>query len=140
MLDEIYTEQFDKHVEPIFKARQEEQALLRLKVVESESRTPKVKDAIDKIIAAKEAFDGIEKYLERRGMRLSSEPRVAWLEINGYGDVRHPALQAHVEETRKIEVDLAKKKKEIRARVYGMDTTYAEVEREVARELASILK
>ena len=55
-----------------------------------------------------------------------------------YDCVDYPAIRKFKEETYKIETKLAERKKEIRARIYGMDTTYEAVEKEIEKYISDI--
>ena len=139
MLDEIYTEQFDKVTAPILQKRAEGLAKLKNEVLAEEAGKAPLKTAFAKINAAREAYESVEKYLQEQGLKFSAyryRDREG-LEFNTYSGIRHPKIAKYEDATREIEVKLANKKKEIRARIYGMDTTYEEVEKEISKEIAS---
>ncbi len=138
MLDEIYTEQFDKVSSTILNRRREGYQALSRKVLKEEADKAPLKTALVKFAEAYKAAKHIEDYLSDNGLRLDNRIYEVELEVSTYSGNTHPKLLKHSEETREIEIDLAKKKKEIRARIYGMDTTYEEVEKEISKEIASI--
>lgn len=143
MLDEIYTEQFEALAKPILQERAEGLKRLKLEVLKEEMEKKPVKDVLAKLTAARDAYQSASSYLLEHGLRISGYSRSSRDEdqlefASSYDSVRHPKIAKYEQETRVIEERLATKKKEIRARVYGMDTTYAEVEKEITKELESI--
>lgn len=139
MLDEIYTEQFDTLAKPIIYERREGRERIVAEIVKQELKTGPLKDVFDKMQAAYSAYEKAKPYLEKNGLKFYDKPDKPRLEIaNGYSSIRHPKLKKYDDESTKIETRLATKKKEIRARVYGLDATYEEVEREIAKEIAGI--
>lgn len=139
MLDEIYMEQFDTLARPILQERQDGLERLKTEVLKSELEKNPMKSVMEKIRVAEMAVKAAGEYMQKNGLKIEdqnyrSKERI--LELNTYNGIRHPKILRYEEETHKIEAKLAKKKKEIRARVYGLDATYEQVEKEVSRELA----
>lgn len=141
MLDEIYTEQFEKLAEPIIRERREGLKRIKIAILKKESEKKPVKDVLAKAAAAREAYQAAAGYLVENGLRIkdfSSRDEYSLDFASSYDSLTHPEIAEYETETRAIEERLATKKKEIRARIYGMDTTYSQVEEEINRELASI--
>lgn len=139
MLDEIYTEQFDKIEHGILKLRVQEYEKLKDKVLETESKKEPLKTMLTHMEAGYKLWKKHEDDLRKMGIRFCDRPDEPKLRIDYYNeDYTHPLLQAHKEKTHEIELDLAQKRKEIRARVYGMATTYEEVNKEVSEYISTI--
>lgn len=138
MLDEIYCEQFEKAVRPILLKRKEGYEALKVKVLKSELSKSPMKDVMKKLGDAYKAVKDVKDYMEENGLRLNNSLYEQELTIDSYRYLPNPTLSKYNDETNEIEQSLAKKKKEIRARIYGMDTTFEEVEREISKEIASI--
>lgn len=141
MLDEIYTEQFETITEPILRKREVGLDALRTEVLRDEAKKEPMKEVLAACIFAHKAIKKAEKYMEDNGLSLDhgfGRDEVELRLDNSYRTVTHPRIAEYEEETSNIKISLAKKKKEIRARIYGMDTTYEEVEREIKKEIESI--
>lgn len=139
MLDEVYMQHFDVVVHNIRDKRKSEYEKLKQSVKKEFMKKYAAKiSAYEK--AAAELWKLDEAMREDGGIRLfrysSDKPSKVEVEISCSGDI--PTLEKYETETRKIEEELSRKKKEIRARIYGMDMTYEQVESEISRELASI--
>lgn len=139
MLDEVYMEQFDKIERASKEKRTREREVLSNKVLAYELKTPLMKILMKSIGDAYTAFKKSEKYMKDNGLSLENNPHESELRIGrGWNSLVHPDMRKFDDETSRIEEDFAKSRKEIRARIYGMETTYAEVEGEIAKYIANI--
>jgi hypothetical protein len=140
MLDEVYTAHFQTLAQNILQERNTEYKKLCEKVKEIETKKHKVK--LDAYLKVCKSMCDLDESLRKEGLRVfrysSSKPEQIEIEVNEA--YKYPLLAKHKDETRKIEEELSRKKKEIRARIYGMDMTYEQVEKEIAKEIASIKK
>lgn len=145
MLDGIYTEEFNTISNAILNKRKEAYEKLKSEIIKEESAKEPVKTLLKKAAEAKQAFAKAVPYMKERGLKLESHYDYKdWgkLEIKGansWSDSSvHPKLVEFRAETQRIELELAKKKKEIRAKIHGLNTTYEVVEREIKEELKSL--
>lgn len=138
MLDEIYSEQFEKKKGAILGKREVEYKILADKVLAEEAKKAPLKEMLTAISVAFKLTEKNSEYMKLHGLNLDNRVYENKLEINTYGSYNHPSLEKHKVETRRIDQELAEKKKEMRARIYGMDTTYTEVEKEIGRLIAGI--
>jgi hypothetical protein len=142
MLDQIYSEEFEKKAQAILSKRARNFEALKVKVLGKETISP----AIKKLIATgKDYFQQLEACkaeMHEKGLNLSQTIReVPTLSIRDYSygsDTIHPELQAFKDETEVISMQIAEKKKEMRASIYGMATSYAEVSKEVTKILNGV--
>lgn len=138
MLDEIYTEQFDKIAGGILSLRTQEYEKLKLTVLRDERKKEPVKSILEHLESAEKLVEKHKNYFDDNGLRFDNTIHKNDVTISRYDSILHPKLKAYSDKTREIEIDLAKKRKEIRARVYGLNTTYAEVEKEVSAFIADL--
>lgn len=140
MLDEIYCEQFDKISKPILGKRAEGLQKLKQEVLKEEIAKDPVKTSLKMLNDATKYIKKHEEHYNKMGLKLSSSlPTSFSLEFQyGWKAEQHPKIQKYLEETAKIELDLANKKKEIRSRIYGMSTTYEEVDAEIREYIKGI--
>lgn len=142
MLDEIYTEQFKKKEQKILQDRQDGYRKLQAKVLKDETKSKNIKAILD----AAEKFTALYKKhsgeLEEKGLKIDNMPyrdEAFSLKLaDRYDNNTHPTLLAYKEETYAIEENLAKVKKEMRAKIYGLNTTYEEVDKEIGEILKGI--
>ena len=138
MLDEVYMQHFEVVVKNIKDKRNAEYDRLKQQVKKDFMK--KYADKISAYEKAAEILWKLDQTQEETGLQLFrySSDRPNKLEVSIRNSYCIPVLQKYSEETRRIEEELSKKKKEIRARIYGMDMTYEQVESEISKELASI--
>ena len=137
MLDEIYTDQFDKIASGILHERANGHSKLKIQVLKDERLKEPAKSILKHLQSACELMEKNKDYFQENGLRLENSLYKNDLSMNSY-DGKHPKLYAYEQKTHEIEVELAKKRKEIRARVYGLNTTYEEVEKEVSAYIARL--
>ena len=137
MLDEIYMEQFEKKADEILHPRKVEFEKLKNEVIDFEYSKGPLKEMIKALEKGYELMEQHKTYFKDNNITLDNYAHKPKLKF-GYGYVSHPKLVAHEKKTREIEMDLATKKKEIRARIYGMSTSYDEVEKEISQFLSDI--
>jgi len=135
MLDQIYTEQFSQKERAIIEKRDKGYETLKQQILESERKSPAVRAVLE---AGKRYFELVEKnrpQLASKSLSITqtihSLPQLEF----GYSYSRdggvHPKLSAYSDETTRIRTELAQKKQEVRARIYGLATTFDEVKTEV---------
>lgn len=139
MLDEVYTDQYQKMSSAILDKRSRERKILSQKILNQERKNKDVGNLIEAIEKAQALYKKAVPYLESRGLRIREVQDVDFEFNTSYrNDITHPELMHFDDKTNEIEQKLAEKRKEIRARIYGMDTTYSEVEREVSAYLSDV--
>lgn len=145
MLDEIYMEQFKKRESAILAERSAGLKQLQSKLLKDlATEKPEIKEMLE----AGKTFYELELKLrpELRELNvcvdnyLSNLPelRIGVRYSNGGNLGEFPEVEAYHKETRRIELSLAEKKKEMRAKIYGLATTYEEVDEEVKELLKNI--
>jgi hypothetical protein len=143
MLDEIYMEQFKKKERAIKQKREEGLSLLKEKIIKEESKS---KDAKPILEAAKKLAQLVETHKDTmrergvtvKGIRLDGNIEVD-IHTHSYSTyIVHPKIEAYKEDTLNLELELAQKKKEIRALIYGLAATYEEADKEIAEVLKGI--
>lgn len=140
MLDEIYSEEFKKKSEVILEARRVEYAKLQASLLAKESKSRDVKAMLDAGMKFYELSQKLKPELAAKGVYVenytSGVPR---LSVNSYrADGKYPELEAHQNETYKVESALASKKREMRAKIYGVDASYEVVDAEIKELLKDI--
>ncbi len=142
MLDDVYMEQYRKIEQSVLDKRKAEIKVLYSAVIKKEKSKEPLKTAFKKIQEGIEAYRSIKAYLADNGMRLdSSLPTETELEIyNGYSsNAPHPDVVEFDRKTEEIKQKLYEKRKEIRARIYGLSSTYEEVDAEIRAHLQDLL-
>lgn len=139
MLDEIYSKQFDELARPIMEERQRGLDKLTRKVLRDEQK----KDPVKKVLKAwKEAVKlskQYQTYFEDRGLSLSNSTYSEYeLSFKRYSNHEHPEILKYQAETDRIHAELVNRKKEIRARIFGMETTFEDVDAEIKKYIADI--
>ena len=142
MLDEIYTEQFTKRERAIRDERETGLKKLQVKLLANLSKDKEVKKMLE---AGKAFYQAQEKLRSTLGSQnvaltytLSGEPN---LQVSyRYGGVGQdfPEVEEYNTRTREIELNLAEKKKEMRAKIYGVSASYEEVDKEIKELLKDI--
>lgn len=144
MLDEVYMEQFDKLHKIESGKRATQRKDLENKILKEESQKSPIKGLLKSISEACEALKNAEEYLKSRGLSINHTSYFNdshELTFSGrYSDNQHPEMRKFDEESEKLEVEWARRKKEIRARIYGMETTFEVVDKEIKDYIANLLK
>lgn len=140
MLDEIYSEEFKKKSEVILEGRRVEYAKLQASLLAKESKGREVKAMLDAGQKFYELSQKLKSELAAKGVvvenYISGAPKLA---VNSYrADGRFPELEEYQAETYKIESALASKKREMRAKIYGVDASYEVVDAEIKELLKDI--
>lgn len=141
MLDEIYTEQFKKKEQRILEDRREGYQDLHKKVLKKERSSKNVKAVMDAATKFRELVLKHKEEFDEKGLTIDHYYRDDKFDLkisDSYRSQTHPDLKAYQEETYVIEENLAKVKKEMRARIYGLNTTYEEVDKEIAEILKGL--
>lgn len=142
MLDQIYSEEFEKKAQAILSKRQRDFEALKVKVLGKEKVSKDIKELIAVGKKYYDLLNACKDEMTTKGLNLSNSIReVPTLSISDYryGDnTIHPELQAHKDETATISMQIAEKKKEMRASIYGMATSYTEVSEEVTKILNGV--
>lgn len=145
MLDEIYTEQFKKRESAILNDR-----VAGLKKLESSLLKKLLGDKdVKKMLEAGKTFYEMEAKLRNELRELnvsvtenvSNEPtlRIGTRYYSNAGAVdEFPEVTEYNKETRRIELTLSEKKKEMRAKIYGVAASYEDVDKEIKDMLKDI--
>lgn len=143
MLDTIYLEQFEKRERVIKDERQVGLNKLNEKCLKSFKQDKEVKKMLE---AGKTFFELQEKLtpkMDGQGISLTQRmSKAPTLEVRsrfyGYERKEFPEVTEYQEETTRIELRLAEKKKEMRAKIYGVAASYEEVDGEIKELLKDI--
>lgn len=144
ILDEIYTEQFDKREKFILDNREQELGKLQEKNLKVFAADKEIK----KMVGAGELyFEMVRKLREKMesknvtiGETLSTCPKLG-VKTYFYGrseDKDFPEVARHKKETRAIALTLGEKRKEMRAKIYGVSASYEEVDAEIKEILKDV--
>jgi type II secretory ATPase GspE/PulE/Tfp pilus assembly ATPase PilB-like protein len=143
MLDEVYMEHFDSIYDRIMDKRKDEFNKLEdsLLIVARKKYAKEIAE-LNKVVGKMANLS--DKIYEESGFQIKADNRYrdelekGEFVIKFRNESRHPKLAAHKDETSKIHVELMRKKKEIRARIYGLDMTYETIEAEIEKEIKDI--
>jgi len=142
MLDEIYTEQFKKREKTILDERERGKSILTDKLLKEFAKDKEVKAYLE---AGKKFFELAQKLkpkFDKNGVSTSDYiTKVPALSVYcGYrNDYKvFPELNIYSEETIRIEGVLAEKKREMRAKIYGVEASYEEVDKEIKELLKDV--
>lgn len=143
MLDEIYKEQFEKRERVIKQQREDGLADLKKKLLKKVATEKDVKKMLEAGKTFYQMKEQLASTLSEKGISvdgyLSKEPK---LEMNGRyysssaGEMEE--LTAYRDETTRIEMILAEKKREMRAKIYGVAASYEEVDKDISELLKSV--
>lgn len=143
MLDEIYSEQFKAIERESEQKRAKEKAKLEEKLLKDFAKNKDVKAYLE---AGKKFFELAQKLkpeFEKNGVRSSdyiSRPPVLSVEYGYRNDYKvFKELEAFNEETLRIDSTFAQRKREMRAKIYGLNTTYEEAEAEIKELLKDLI-
>lgn len=131
MLDEIYNKRFNEKIKPYRQKRHEELEEVRRKALE-EAKTSKdvekFRDLIEKVRALKDKLyaGGVSVY--------DSYDGVVKVELKS----NHPKVKAHNDETETTLDRASEVQAEMRAKIYGLNTSYEEVDKEIAELLKGV--
>lgn len=143
MLDQIYTEQFEKRAKLITQERADGLQKLTAKCLKTFLSDKEVKKMME---AGKQFYEmsrKLESKMDESGVYLnnsiSKEPSLS-VRSRYYGDSRNefPEVEAYQAKTREIELSLGEKKKEMRAKIYGVAASYEEVDQEIKELLKDV--
>ena len=129
MLDTIFSERIQKKVQ----AYRERRSLERAKLAKSELEKAEKSKEVKEFIRLRKDFKAREKALKEKGIKISTgyDDSVK-VELAGRYDNNLPfALEAFDAETRKTDEKINESTTEVRARIYGMDTSYEQVDKEL---------
>lgn len=142
MLDEIYSEQFKKRESLILLERSTGRKKLEAKLLKDLVKTPEVKKMLE---AGKTFYElSVKLMAELRDINVSvtNKPSsLPELTIGGYygGQVgEFPEVEEYEKETRRISMTLSEKKKEMRAKIYGVAASYEDVDAEIKELLKGV--
>lgn len=138
MLDEIYSEQFDKIAKPILNDRKKGLDKLQEEVIRKEAKQDPIKKILKLLNEASDLAKENEEYFKDNGLKFNHSLYQDWKLEFGWSSENHPEIEAYCLETREVEQDLINKKKEIRSRIYGMNTTFEQVDAEIKEYIAGI--
>ena len=137
MLDTIMSERIKKKVGSARSARQDK----RNELVKSELAKAEKSKEVKEVQKLYKELKAKEKALREKGVKLStSYDGTTKVELCGrYGDDNPPyPIVAFDKETEVLDEKISEATTEVRARIYGMDTSYDEVDKEL-KEMFSFL-
>lgn len=129
MLDTIFQERIKKKVNLYRERRSEERKKLERQEFEKAKKSKEVKE-IEKLY---KQFKTLKSELKNKGIKISTKYDGS-LEVSlggRYDDTAPFSLEVFDAETRKVDEKINEAETEIRARIYGMDTSYEEVDKEL---------
>ena len=143
VLEEIYCEQVTtmlKEYKHGRSAEREKFVIIVLDKIKKSSKGKAVQGAIDKL---NKAVKDAEQFFKEQGVNSYTFRNVDDLEIKldtsyRYDETKNPDIRAFDEETAFTEERYDKVRQEVRAKIWGMNTTYAEIEKEVKAVLESL--
>lgn len=142
MLDEIYTSQFKKKEQVILKRRDEGMGVLQRAVLKKALTNKQLSPMINSLRKFRELYKTNKEYMDENGFHLTQMYDIGnvKLEVNykKYGELGNPELNAYHDETERIRDELETKRREMRARIYGLNVTYEEADKEIYALLESI--
>ena len=130
MLDTVFSQRIEKKVKLFNERRSDERKKLERAELAKAEKSKDVKEAVKFY----KSFYALKKKLSDQGVELSTNyDGAVKVELGGrYGTNTKPfALQAFDEESRKLSEKINESTTEVRARIYGMDTSYEEVDKEL---------
>lgn len=143
MLDEIYSIQFEKRANII---REQRKAGLDKLTTQSLRKFSGNKDIKKLLELGKQYYELSQKLgndFSDNGVQLTQTLNsVPHIEIrgryygSGYG--QFPEVEAYSKETQDIELELGEKKREMRAKIYGVAASYEEVDSDIKSLLATV--
>lgn len=143
VLEEIYCQQVTTIINDYKRNRSVERERFvedTLDKIKKTSKGKAVQSAIDKLGTAVEEA---KQFFKEQGVSQYTFRNIGDLQIKledsyRYNDIKNADVRAFDEETVFTEERYDKVRQEVRAKIWGMDTTYAEIESEVKSVLASI--
>ena len=151
ILEEIYVDKLKSDLKAVKSKRQSERDAFIKSVIDEELKAAsvkRVKKALDNLVTTLEK-DGW--YLEERGIKVNGLPgyrddgdlsrRAAKIQLelhSSYGERDNPMIQDYDEETLMVQARYEAANREIRAKIWGLDTSYEEIEKEVQAVLNGI--
>lgn len=143
MLDEIYSEQFKAVESAKTNERSKERQKLEAKLLKDFAKNKDVKTYLE---AGKKFFELAQKLrseFDKNGVRTSdyiSKPPVLTVEYGYRNDQKvFSELEKFNDETLRLQGVFAQRKREMRAKIYGLNTTYEEAEAEIKELLKDLL-
>lgn len=136
ILDEVYTQQFDTIARQVQSTRASGLADVQTKVVKKLLKDKEIKKMLDAGATFFALSRKLESKLDGEGVhvdnRLNNEPslvfgRRGWSSVVGTA----PEIKEYQTETARIELALAEKKKEMRAKIWGTSVSYEEADAEI---------
>ena len=136
MLDTIFSERIQKKVQ----AYREKRSLERAKLAKSELEKAEKSKEVKELTKIYKDLKARKKALKEKGIKVStSYDGSITVELGGRYDDNAPfAIEAFDAETRKTDEKINESTTTVRARIYGMDTSYDEVDKEL-KEMFSFL-
>ena len=143
VLEEIYCEQVTVMLKDYKKSRSAEREKFVVSVIDNIKKTKKGKAVQAAIEKLKNAVEDAEQFFKEQGVNSYTFRDVSGLEIKldssyRYDETKNPDIRAFDEETAFTEERYDKVRQEVRAKIWGMNTTYAEIEKEVKSVLESL--
>ena len=143
MLDEIYSEQFKSIRREVLDKREKEYHLLEAKELKAFAKDKDVKAYLEAGKKFYELRKKLEPKFQENGIGtneyISNIPELKTSYGYGTGYNRLPALEAHKDETSRLESLFDQRKREMRAKIYGLNATYEEAEAELKELLKDLI-
>lgn len=131
MLDEIYTKRFNEKIKPYRSKRHDQLETIRDNALE-EAKKSKDVEKFRELVAKTKA---LKDKLYQGGISVyDSYDGVVKVEIKS----NHPKVQSFNDETEKTLDTASEAQAEMRTRIYGLNTTYEEVDKEIAQILKGL--
>ena len=143
MLDTIYLEQFDKRERAILDEREAGLKKLNDKCLKTFKQDKDVKKMLEAGKLFYELHRKLQGKMDEKGVSLNrsvdKEPELSVrTRYYGYDRQEFPEVTEYQDETTRIKLALAEKKKEMRAKIYGVSASYEEVDKEIKELLKDI--
>ena len=134
MLDKVFKERIKKKVRAFRDRRDEQRTKLTAQELDKAKKSKEVKEA-EKLY---KQFKATEEKLAAKGISLRTKSdNTLEVYLGGrYGGTQPFAIEAFDAETRNLDERITEAETEIRARIYGMDTSYEEVDKELLSYLS----
>lgn len=144
MLDEIYTTQFEKRADLIREERAKGLSNVKKELLKKKLTEKDVKKMMEAGKLFYQMADKLAPKLKEVGLSIAGVPTKEPCVEYGYnyyssspsGDFKE--ITVYNDKTREIELNLGEKKKEMRAKIYGVAASYEEVDQEIKELLKDV--
>lgn len=140
MLDDAYMDEFDKIKKIKLDDRKFEETKNINLILKKENKDKKITKFLNNYNSLVEQYKKTKTELSEKGLRIdniSNYSNEAKLVFDSYGN-QHPEVRKEKDKTFNLELELEKKRREIRAKIYGMDMSYEDIKKDIDDCLKSI--